>query len=113
MESSMILLAGFLYLSLKLLLYIFNAIHYTGMLFTNTYLPKPYQFLTWQMAKHKIYNLSNKISCNQYVSRAALCHFILQTILLMLTNQTEYIYTSLLWSSLSVQVDCVTPPLQK
>lgn len=100
----MILLAGFLYLSLKLLLYIFNAIHYTGMLFTNTYFPKPYQFLTWQMAKHKIYNLSNKISCNQYVSRAALCHF---------TNQTEYIYTSLLWSSLSVQVDCVTPPLQK
>lgn len=58
MESSMILLAGFLYLSLKLLLYIFNAIHYTGMLFTNTYFPKPYQFLTWQMAKHKIYNLS-------------------------------------------------------
>lgn len=98
MESSMILLAGFLYLTLKLLLYIFNAIHYTGMLFTNTYFPKPYQFLTWQMAKHKIYNLSNKISCNQYVSRAALCHFILQMILLMLTNQTEYIYTSLLWS---------------
>lgn len=113
MESSMILLAGILYLSLKLLLYIFNAIHYTGMLFTNTYFPKPYQFLTWQMAKHKIYNLSNKISCNQYVLRAALCHFILQMILLMLTNQTEYIYTWLLWSSLSVQVDCVTPPLQK
>ena len=65
------------------------------------------------MAKHKIYNLSNKISCNQYVSRAALCHFILQMILLMLTNQTEYIYTLLLWSGLSVQVDCVTPPLQK
>lgn len=41
---------------------------------------------------------SNKISCNQYVSRATLCHFILQTILLMLTNQTEYIYTWLLWS---------------
>ena len=54
MESSMILLAGFLYLSLKLLLYIFNAIHYTGMLFTHTYFPKPYQFLTWQMAKQKI-----------------------------------------------------------